>query len=259
MTRGRDANHIHTTPEIATGEAGPHPRTVHHGQNPLDLDLDALTTDRAPAPGDMGEALTLLRRALETSGRERAAHSLLDPAIQDVREQAFTAREASRRTPGYELESHRIHRDNLTRAHAAVERASATVARLDAQHADTMARLEGLPFWARKERRDLTASLANLDQHLDQAQAERDRATEGVDSAALVVTSDEHALAAQRASEFERRHDAWASRDQRPVTDLDADHLHHLATTTRTATEAYEPHRYHQVEPPALEHDAPRA
>ena len=259
MTRGRVANHIHTTPEIATGDAGPHPRTVHQGQDPLDLGLEALAAEQTPAAGDMGDAMTLLRRALETSGRERAAHSLLDPAIQDVREQAFTAREASQRPPGYQLESHRIHRDNLTRAHAAVDRASATVARVGAQRADTMARLEGLPFWARKERRDLTASLGYLDQHLDTAQAERDRATERLGSAAQVVTGDEHTLAQQTAREFDRRHDAWASRDQRPVTDLDADHLHHVVSTTGTAAETYEPRRYHQVEPIALEHEAPSA
>ena len=142
MTRGRDANHIHTTPEVATGDAGPHPRTVHQGQDPIDLGpLENLTAYQSPAPGDMAEALKLLRRALETTGRERAARSLLDPAIQDVREQAFTAREASRRPPGYELESHRIHRDDLTGAHTARGRAAATVARLDARRADTMARL----------------------------------------------------------------------------------------------------------------------
>ena len=74
-----------------------------------------------------------------------------------------------------------------------------------------------------------------------------------------VVTGDEHTLAQQTAREFDRRHDAWASRDQRPVTDLDADHLHHVVSTTGTAAETYEPRRYHQVEPIALEHEAPSA
>lgn len=122
-----------------------------------------------------------------------------------------------------------------------------------------MARLEGLPFRARKERRDHTAALGLLDQHLDKAQAERDRVTDDLESAAQVVTSDDHTVAQRAAREAERRHDAWAARDQRPVTDLDADHLHQLATTTHAAGDAYEPRRYHQVEPPALEHESPSA
>ena len=103
------------------------------------------------------------------------------------------------------------------------------------------------------------SGLFALDERLANVRTERDRAAEALEAAVQVIAGDELTAAQQDARESQHRHDAWASRDQRGITDLDADDLHRLATTTPAVAELYDPHRYHQLEPPALELEAPSA
>jgi ATP-dependent exoDNAse (exonuclease V) alpha subunit len=142
MSRGREENHVHTTPEVATGDAGPH-RTRKATMKELPQPPEAVGqlafpgTQRAVAngsgvalqstrladrklsaqvaPSAMHEAMTQVSTAVSTSGRERAAHSLLDAHVQASREQAWREREASR-PPRPMPSEHRRHLRDLERA-----------------------------------------------------------------------------------------------------------------------------------------------
>jgi hypothetical protein len=72
-----------------------------------------LTTQLAPQ--DLDEAIAQLSTAVSTSGRERAAHTLLEAHIQASREQAWRQRDASR-PPRPFPDEHRQHLRDLERA-----------------------------------------------------------------------------------------------------------------------------------------------
>jgi len=88
MTRGRNENHVHTTPETDTGDAGPH-RTR----------TSAITA--GPVPVDEQQAaVSLLARALATSGSGQAAHAVIG-RTQTSRQRSLrlAADQARRRDP----------------------------------------------------------------------------------------------------------------------------------------------------------------
>ena len=195
MTRGRHENHIHTTPGGAEIDAGPH----HFNGRPAQ-DVDALVQ---------------LTRALATTGRERAAHSLLNPAIDHARAARFDAAEATRPaspTPG----EHRYNRDRLARAVAArdhlrrrLDDAQGDVERLGAEAAE-------LPVWARRRRRDLTTRLDLARRDVDVLGAHLERAQAAVATASATVEADTTDQAAARSAGTAERRGRWQRRSDQP-------------------------------------------
>jgi len=90
MTRGRHENHVHTTPETDTGDAGPHRAR-------------ASTISAGAAAADQESAVAQLTRALATSGSGsgRASHALLDRTTPQSghRREADGGRDTRRRDP----------------------------------------------------------------------------------------------------------------------------------------------------------------
>ncbi|MGE3257869.1 MobF family relaxase [Pseudonocardia sp.] len=195
MTRGRHENHLHTTPGGTEIDAGP-----HHSSGRPSREVDAL------------EQLT---RALATTGRERAAHSLLHPAVDQAREARFDAAEAALPTQPTPVE-HRYNRDRLARALAdrdhlrrRLDDVRADVERLGAEVAE-------LPVWARRRRRDLTTTVDAARRDVDIVDAHLARAEAAVARASATVEADtaEH-LSSTRGATAERR-GRWQRRSDRP-------------------------------------------
>jgi hypothetical protein len=195
MTRGRHENHIHTTPGGAEIDAGP-----HHASGRPAREVDAL------------EQLT---RALATTGRERAAHSLLRPAADQAREAQFDASEAAQPAPPTPVE-HRYNRDRLAQAVADrdhlrrwLDEVRADVVRLELETGE-------LPVWARRRRRDLTTALdaarrdaGILDGHLARAEA-------AVATAGATVDADTAERAGVTSAGTAERRSRWQRRGQQP-------------------------------------------
>ncbi|HEY5032321.1 MAG TPA: AAA family ATPase [Actinomycetes bacterium] len=235
MSRGREANHVHTTPELNTGDAGPHRPTQARMQAPL---LPALAVVQAPGSGehpaasrqrveaagqlvlpDLDAAITQLTTALSTSGRERAAHSLLDRPIAQARERDWERRE-SQHPPRPVNSEHVQNQRDLDRARARLEQARDHVGRLDAQVRDLLYQLEDLPRWARGRRQALTATMSfTTETVLPGATRELHQAGTNVDALTHVVDTDtQHRLDCDTA-DLARRRTAWVRQSERPYTD----------------------------------------
>lgn len=195
MTRGRLENHIHTTPGGADIDAGP-----HH------------TSDR---PGQEVDAIEQLTRALASTGRERAAHSLLHPAVDEARTARFAAGEAALPVPPIPIE-HRYNKDRLARAVADRDHLRR---RLDHVRTDVV-RLEletgELPVWARRRRRDLTTALAVARRDVDIVDAQLARAETAVATATARVDVDTAAHAESAVAGTAERRSRWQRRGAQP-------------------------------------------
>jgi hypothetical protein len=214
MTRGRHENHVHTTPGGADIDAGPH-HDSHRSQGEVD-------------------ALEQLARALATTGRERAAHSLLHPAVDQAREARFDAVEAAQPAPPT-LAEHRYNKDRL--AHAVADRDQVR-RRLDHVRANAErlgAEVAELPVWARRRRHDLTTALDVARRDVDIVDAQLARAEAAVATATERVEADtaEHA-AATSAGTAERRI-RWQRRGAQPYRNpnLGTDAADHATTAVR--------------------------
>ncbi len=224
MTRGRLENHIHTTLEAAAVDAGP-----HHPPAPS-ADRAALSTAHAnphddqqvrsemPASPEIAEAIDQLARALTTTGRERAAHSLLAPAVDDARAALFDATEAARLTP----EPPVAHRRAESRLKEAVAERDRQRTRLDPLRAETVrlsAELDGLPVWSRRRRRELATELATAQLTVGAASEWLARAETAVDTAAGVVDGSAREQEATALSESRDRRSRWERRANEPYRD----------------------------------------
>jgi conjugative relaxase-like TrwC/TraI family protein len=195
MTRGRHENHIHTTPAGAEADAG------HH--------------HISGRPAQEVDALEQLTRAMATTGRERAAHSLLNPAIYQAREARFDNAEAARPAPPTPAE-HRYNRDRLARAVADRDHLRR---RLDAARADVVrlgAEVAELPAWARRRRRDLTTALHAARRDVDVLDAHLARAQAAVATASASVDADTAAHAEARVAGTAERRSRWQRRSDLP-------------------------------------------
>ena len=132
-----------------------------------------------------------LSTAVCTSGRERAAHSLLDAYVQARREQAWPAREANRPPPLITSE-HRGHLGDLERAESDLMHARAVAQRLTTHVQDLEDQRETLPIWALRRRRDLTTRIETTrnDWVHRHANDQVDRAGRAVEAAKRVVDAD---------------------------------------------------------------------
>ena len=118
---------------------------------------------------DIDAALAMLARAVATSGRERAAHALLDPAVQAAREAAWARYDAAQPSPEIPPE-HQRHRDALEVARARRDTEADHVARVRTELESRRAELERVPFWARKRRTTATeAAVRRCEGDLDRA------------------------------------------------------------------------------------------
>jgi conjugative relaxase-like TrwC/TraI family protein len=195
MTRGRLENHVHTTPADAEVDAGP-----HHASG-------------RPAPEV--DALEQLTRALATTGRERAAHSLLNPAVDHARAARFDAAEAVRPAPPTPVE-HRYNQDRLARAVADRDHLRR---RLDDVRADVeRLRIESaeLPVWARRRRRDLTTALEVARRDADIVGGQLARAEAAVATARASVDADTAAHAEAGVAGTAERRIRWQQRGAQP-------------------------------------------
>ncbi len=235
MSRGREANHVHTTPELNTGDAGPHRPTPAPVQAPL---LPALAAVQAPGRGqhpaasrhwadataqlvlpDLDAAITQLTTALSTSGRERAAHSLLDPPIAQARERDWERRD-NQHPPQPVPAKHVQNQRDLDRARARWEQARDHVDRLNAQVRDLQDQLDETPRWARSRRQSLTTTLTfTTEMDLPRATNELGDASRNVDTLTHHVETDTKERLDTNAADRYRRHQAWSLQTDRPYTD----------------------------------------
>jgi conjugative relaxase-like TrwC/TraI family protein len=238
MSRGREANHVHTTPELNTGDAGPHrptqaglqppaPPAQASVQAPGRGEHPAATRRRAEAAGqlalpDLDAAITQLTTAVTTAGRERAAHTLLDPPVAQARERDWQRRDnqrPERPVPAKHLQSQR----DLDRARTRLEQARDHVGRLDAQVLDLQNQLDDAPRWARGRRQTLTRSLTfTTETVLPSATNELDQASTDVGALAHIVDADSRQLLDDATADRVRRRTAWVDQTERPYTDPNA-------------------------------------
>ncbi len=235
MSRGRDANHVHTTPELNTGDAGPHRPTQAPAQAPArparasvqvpgSGQHPAASRHRAEAASqlvlpDLDAAVTQLSTALSTSGRERAAHSLLDPPIAQARERDWERRDNLRPAPPLPAKHVQNQRD-LDRAQARAEQARDHVDRLNAQVRDLQDQLDETPRWARSRRQGLTRTLTFTNEMvLPGATRELHQASGDVDTLTHHVETDTKERLDDDTADRDRRHQAWARQTGRNYVD----------------------------------------
>jgi len=244
MSRGREENHVHTTPEVATGDAGPHrsreatmqelpqppeavgqlafpgtQRAVAHGSG-VALQSTRVADRKLSAqvaPSALGEAMSQLSTAVRTSGRERAAHSLLDAHVQARREQDWREREANR-PPRPVPSEHRRHLRDLERAQSDLMHARAVAQRLTTHVQDLEDQREALPIWALRRRRDLTTRIETTrnDWFHQNANDQVNRAGRAVETANGFVEVDSVQRDADDRADRQYRHQQWLERSMRP-------------------------------------------
>ena len=216
LTRGRTANHVHTAPDPDPGDAGPHLPTPtqttrgpgrRHGPMPGQLPLS-----------DLDAAMAQLARAAATSGRQYAAHTLLDPAVQAAREHTWQRRDAAR-APQPPTADELRHREKLTRATDRRDQARRYATTLTSQAQDLQTRLDALPWWSRRPRATLTGQLDQTHAQLRTATTHAEQASTAVDDLTRLA-----ALHTQRRTQADHtaraeRHRAWADRPHRTWTD----------------------------------------
>jgi hypothetical protein len=235
MSRGRQANHVHTTPELNTGDAGPH-RPTRAQRQPLERLAQARmqppeggqsragSQTRLEAPSqlplpDLDAAITQLTAAVTTSGRERAAHSLLDPAIAQARERDWVQRE-SQHPPRPVPAEHVQNQHDLDNARSRLEQAHDHVGWLASRVHDLQNELDDVPRWTRSRRQALTNTLAfTQDESLPRATNELSHAASDVDALTQVVDTQTQQRLDSDAADRERRHRAWLGRSDRPYVD----------------------------------------
>jgi hypothetical protein len=158
---------------------------------------------------DIDAALEMLARAVATSGRERAAHALLDPAVQAAREAAWARYDAAQ--PRQIPPEHQRHRDALDVARARRDSEAERVARVRAELESRRAELERVPFWARKRRTACAEAVSRWEGDLDRATNRLGSEDTTVTRLAAVVTTDttQHGIDEERARQ--RRYNTWAA------------------------------------------------
>ena len=216
LTRGRTANHVHTAPDPDPGDAGPHRPTPAQT-------LRGTARRHGPIPGqlplpDLDTAIAQLARALATSGRQYAAHTLLDPAVHAAREHTWQRRDAARAPRPPTAEELR-HREQLTRATDRRDQARRHATTLTTQAEDLQTRLDALPWWSRRPRATLTAQLDQTHTQLRTATTQAEAASTAVDDLTRLVDLDTRRRATDERDNRDQRHRDWTDRPHRTWTD----------------------------------------
>ncbi len=238
MTRGRLENHVHTTPELVTGDAGPH----RHPPTPTSTDERAWPDRRQPHPThgqtrgkgaarppagvqlplpDLDGALALLARAVATSGRDRAAHSLLDPPVQATREAAWAKADAAH--PGRQVPvEHRRHQGDLDRARDERDHARRRLDQLASDLRTAETDLDNVGFFARKRRAELTAKVTFTQGVVADAIDTVERAETEVTHLTGVVDADTHERTLGEDQDRLARLNTWRERGSQAIADPNA-------------------------------------
>jgi conjugative relaxase-like TrwC/TraI family protein len=232
MTRGRYENHVHTTPDAPEGDAGPHRHT------PTPATTDRVVTGLAPArrqpvevtpPArrqpptqlalpDIDAAITQLARAVSSSGRERAAHALLDAPVHAARELAWARQEAAR--PPEEIpREHLNHQGDLDRARIDRDQAQHRLQQAAARMRELEAELAHTGIFGRKRRAELTTAITRSQDFVTGTLSRLETAEKVVTRLADVVDSDTTTRATQANRDRQDRYDAWAARPDTEVRD----------------------------------------
>jgi hypothetical protein len=173
-----------------------------------------------PLP-DLDAALAMLARAVATSGRERAAHALLDPAVHAAREAAWAREEAARPRPAIPRE-HQRNRDALAGARARRAAEADRLARVRAELESRRAELERVPFWARKRRTTAEAAVRRSEGDLDSALTYLGSQDATVTGLSAVVDADTKQRDIDEDRAKRHRHEEWATWDSGAVKDPNA-------------------------------------
>lgn len=149
---------------LATGRdslAGPHRHT------PTPATTSEVVTGLAPARRqpptqlalpDIDAAITQLTRAVTTSGRERAAHALLDAPVHAARENAWARQEAARPPEEFPRE-HLNNQGDLDRARIDRDHAQQRLQQAAARMRELEAELAHTGIFGRKRRAELTTAI----------------------------------------------------------------------------------------------------
>ncbi|MFN8212147.1 MAG: MobF family relaxase [Candidatus Nanopelagicales bacterium] len=212
MTRGRLENHLCTAPETPAVDAGPH---HYHGTQATAAitaaDVGAAQDNPALSPEVRAEAFSQLARALATTGKERAAHSLLAPAVDTEREAMFHAAENARPAPNLPRE-HERNAQRLQQAQEERDRLNAHLGTLAAERDEVAARLADTPFWSRGRRHDLTTALDAAGQALEETTVRLAAAEDAVRAVVVVVDADTNQRDADAAETRAARRERWSQR-----------------------------------------------
>jgi hypothetical protein len=220
--------------------------------------LDDRNLSTQVGPSVLDEAMAQLSTAVSTSGRERAAHSLLGAHVQASREQAWREREANR-SPRPLSSEHRRHLRDLERAQSDLVHARAFAQRLTTHVEDLEGQREALPIWALRRRHDLTTRIESTrnDWFHQNANDPVNRAAHGVETAkGLVEVDSRQHVADDRADRQHRqhRHQQWLERSLRPhvyptpgITEVEP--LEVVSPVSRTA-----PDLHRAVQPPSRDY-----
>ncbi|MCA0330939.1 MAG: hypothetical protein LCI03_13700, partial [Actinobacteria bacterium] len=151
-------------------------------------------------------------------GRERAAHSLLAPAIDTEREKMFHAGENARPAPDLPRE-HERNRQRLQQASAERDRVRERLETLTTERDGLAARLADTPFWSRGRRRDLATALDGAGRALESTTVRLAAAEDAVRAAVVVVDADTNQRDADAAEARATRWDRWSRRADRADRD----------------------------------------
>jgi hypothetical protein len=167
----------------------------------------------------MGSALNLLTTALGSSGRERAAHSLLDPAITQARNRDWAERD-SQHPPRPIPAGHLRHQRDLDRAAARLGHARREMARLEDLVRDLQTEHDQLSRWSRSRRQQLsTAITSTTGTDLPYATSELHAAHNDVEVLTRFVDADTRQQQADEHTARERRHRTWLARSDTSYLD----------------------------------------
>jgi conjugative relaxase-like TrwC/TraI family protein len=219
MTRGRQQNHAHSCDELDTGDAGPHRKPGPTGGVTASSAARGLSSvgEQLMLP-DPTAAIEQLSRAVTTSGRERAAHSLLAPAIQDAREHTWWATQTPH-PPVPDPREHTRRATQLADAHTAHAAAADRVNALREQLAQAQEALTGLRFWSRTRRTDLTTHTATLTTALARAQTDLTETSTRVGNLTAAVNDDISTRERDARAGLLTRHQQWATHAPEPHHD----------------------------------------